>query len=364
MSIDFIPIEFYTPLYYNILLVFTLVTFLHTQLLTYNNPKNRNYIKVAGSGLFIFVLCYMGLRPIHGVFVDMTTYARGFQRVQENGFSLESYKDPLYGIFLYLCTLTVTVKSFFFICALIYVVPLYVVCKKWFKQYWYYAFLLLVGSFSFWSYGVNGIRNGIATSLFLLAISRDKKSWQMIWIIIALGFHKSLLLPALGFVITWFYNKPKGFFWFWLLTIPLSLALPGFWESFFAGLVGDDRASYLTKEAEAGVFASTGFRWDFLLYSATGVVAGWYYLFKKKLKDSFYIQLFNTFLFANAFWILVIRANFSNRFAYLSWFMLAIVIIYPWLKHYFINKQHQKLGWLILAYYGFTYFMQVIYYGK
>ena len=39
------------------------------------------------------------------------------------------------------------------------------------------------------------------------------------------------------------------------------------------------------------------------------------------------------YLTANAFWILVIRSSFSNRFAYLSWFLMAIIIFYPFFKH-------------------------------
>ena len=169
-----------------------------------------------------------------------------------------------------------------------------------------------------------------------------------------------MLLPALGFIITWFYNRPKVFLYFWFISIILSLAFPGFWENLFAGIIEDDRASYLTAEADKSVFSRIGFRWDFLLYSATGVFAGFYYLFRKKFNDKVYFRLFNTYLFANAFWILVIRANFSNRFAYLSWFMLALVIIYPWLKNYFVKAQERKLAWIILSYFMFTYLLIVI----
>src|SRR5690606_39264861 len=85
----------------------------------------------------------------------------------------------------------------------------------------------------------------------------------------------------------------------------------------------------------------TGFRWDFLLYSGLGTFAGWYFIVKRKYEDQFYQWLFHAFLFANAVWILVIRANFSNRFAYLSWFMLGIVIIYPMLKMKFFHDQNR-----------------------
>lgn len=356
---DFIPIQFYTPIYYHVLLVFILVTFFHTQITAINSQLNLRYIKIAGVALFLFVLLYMGLRPIHGVFVDMTTYNRGFQRYAAGG-EIRSEKDLFFHIFTQSSAKIMNAQTYFLVCASIYVIPLYVVSVKWFKRYWFYAFLLLVGSFTFWAFGTNGIRNGMAGSLFLLGISRDRRIFQVLILILALNFHKSLALPIAGFIITQFYNQPRGFYYFWLLCIPLSLAFPGLWENLLASLVEDERSEYLTKEVEEGRFSQTGFRWDFLIYGATGVIAGWYYIFKKKIDDVFYIRLYNIFLFANAFWILVIRANFSNRFAYLSWFLLALVIVYPWGKYYFEKDQHKKLGWIMLAYFGFTYFMNVI----
>lgn len=359
MSIDFIPIQAYTSLYYHTLLVVVLITFFFTQSLTIDSRLNLDYVKISGILLLLFTLLYIGLRPINGVFIDMTNYAYIFEHYQE-GYPITSERDVGFHFFMYLSSNIMSVQKFFLMCAGFYVLPLYFVCKKWFPKYWFYAFLMLVGSFSFWSYGTNGIRNGIAASLFLLAISREKRIFQAFWLSIAINFHLSMSIPILGFIITQFYRKPKVFLIIWFLSIPLSLAVPGFWENLFSGLVGDQRSVYLTEEANSEVFSSVGFRWDFLLYSASGIFAGWYYLFKKKFQDPIYGKLFNTYIIANAFWILVIRANFSNRFAYLSWFMLALVIIYPLLKRQFLKYQFRVLGLILLSYFIFTYFMNVI----
>lgn len=352
MSLDFIPLPYYTAIYHHLLLLVTLVSCVRLH--------QEGYRKVQlGFLLLLFVLIYMGLRPISGVyFGDMGTYSRRFEYYQE-GNGIIATKDVVFHYFMLLCSKFMSVHMFFLVCAALYVFPLYSVSVKWFKEYWFYAFLMLVGSFSFWSAGTNGIRNGIATSIFLLAISRDQRVLQIVLLIVATSIHQTILLPGLGFVITWFYNKPKVFFYFWLATIPMSLTLPGFWENLFGSIVEDERSFYFTDDTFREQFSQTGFRWDFLLYSAMGVFAGGYYIFKNCLEDRQYWQLFNTFLFANAFWILVIRASFSNRFAYLSWFMMALVIIYPWLKYYFERNQATKLAIILLFYYGFTYFMNV-----
>jgi len=357
---DWIPIQSYTPIYYHIMLCVVLFTFFFTQTLAIDNRLNIKYIKIAGTLLLFFILIYMGLRPIHGVFVDMTVYARIFDRYHA-GVQIIDLNDFIFHLYVILMTKIGNVNIFFFVSTLLYVVPLYIICKKWFGKFWFYGFLFLVTSFTFWAYGVNGIRNGIAGSLFLLGISREKRLFQILWVFLAVGFHKSMMLPALGFLLVQFYNNPKGYIFLWIFCVPLSLAAGGFWENLFANLgFEDERLGYLVAEVDSDKFSRTGFRWDFLLYSTTAVFAGWYYIFKKNYQDKVYFWLFNIFVFANAFWILVIRANFSNRFAYLSWFIMALIIIYPLLKQHLFKNQHKIIGAILLVYFIFTYTMGVV----
>ena len=358
--IELIPIELYTPIYFHILLVVVLVIFSHSMSTPLGSITNLETIKSFGFFLLFFVVLYMGLRPIHGVFVDMKTYARMYEVLRITNMRFD-FHDPVFGNFMFLSSKIMSAKAFFFLCAVLYVLPLYVVSKKWFNAYWVYAFLFLVASFSFWAYGVNGIRNGIATSLFLMGVSREKRIYQGGWIVLSIGFHLSMLLPAIGFILANIHNAPKKFLIFWLVSIPLSLLAGSSFQTLFARLITDDprMSNYLTTEVSAGRFSRVGFRWDFLVYSATAVFAGWYYIFRKQFNDKTYFWLFNTYLFANAFWILVIRANFSNRFAYLSWFMMAFIIIYPLLKKIILVEQHQKIGTILMAYYMFTYIMAI-----
>lgn len=358
--IDFIPIRLYTPIYYYILLIVVLVVFLSTQTKGLKSTEavllNNNF----GSFVTVIVILFMGLRPIHGIFADMTLYNKLFENYASGG-SIASDKDVFFHVFTKISSKVMSARVYFLLCATLYVVPLYLVCKKWFNNYWFYAFLFLVSSFTFWAYGTNGIRNGIAGSLFLFGISREKRLWQIVFFVLAISFHKTMILPVAGFVIANLYNQPKKMIGFWVLCIPLSLIGGGFFENFFATVGFDDeRITYLTDEVNKEKFSSTGFRWDFLLYSAVGVFAGWYYIIKLKFKDRVYFWLFNTYLLANAFWILVIRANYSNRFAYLSWFMISLVIIYPLLKREMIPDQHKKIGYILMAYFGFSFLMNVL----
>src|SRR5690606_19994308 len=227
--------------------------------------------------------------------------------------------------------------------------------------------LMFLVSFSFWTYGVNGIRNGAACSFFLWGLCYERKKILMaIFFFLAIFFHKTLMLPVLAYVVTYIYSNPKFFFVGWLLCIPLSLAASGFWIGLFASLgFGDDRLSgYLTSSPGDATFSGTGFRWDFLFHSAFAVFAGWYFVFKRNFKDSIYNQLLTTYLICNGFWILVIQTNYSNRFAYLSWCMMPIVIIYPLLNNQFFPNQHFMIGKVMAIYFSFTYLMYYIYYSQ
>jgi len=363
---DFVPLKNYYDLYLNISLLIVVVTLFHTFVLKIDDKKNIAYTNFIGYCFLIFSVLYIGYRPLSGrYFGDMTTYNTHFLRYTLGG-EIDSTQDAFFHYFMKFCSYFLDSKNFFMVCVILYILPIYRVSKVFFKEYWFYAFLMFVTSFSFWSYGTNGIRNGIATSFFLLAISfYNKKVWMIIFFIISTQVHQTLLLPTAAFVLVHFYSKSKHYLLFWFIAIPLSIALGGFWENLFASLgFGDERLSgYLVGEGVEGTtFSSTGFRYDFLVYSAAAVFTGWYFIFKKKFEDKIYIYLYNTYLICNAFWILVIRANFSNRFAYLSWFFMGLIIIYPFLKKDFFSNHHQLVGKVLTAYFMFTYFMVFIYY--
>ena len=357
---DFIPIENYTPLFYNIILVLVLVAFVRLQINGYviYNPLKKEYASLL---LLLGVTLYMGLRPVSGVFIDMTTYNYRFENYAA-GANIYISRDMLWQLFEKASSSIMSANIFFLVCAILYVLPLYKASKNWLGQDNYFLFLMFVGSFSFWAYGTNGIRNGIATSIFVLGLSYTKQKYLRYGLLVLSYFiHGSMLIPLMAFFITLFYKNPKYYIFGWLLSIIVSLILGELLEIFITSFgLGGNRIGYLTMSEFNDRFSSTGFRWDFLLYSATAVFAGYYFIFKRNFNNKLYLQLFNVYLTANAFWILVIRASFSNRFAYLSWFLMAVVIFYPFFKAKFFKKQHKVLAYTVMLYFGFTYLMFLI----
>ena len=361
MILSIISLTNYTPVFYNaVLVLFLLAVFqLFVKGYVIKDFKKKEYVSFS---LFIAVTLYMGLRPISGrYFVDMAMYNYDFEQYA-SGTKIVEGSDFLWNIFMKTCSGIMTAKMFFLFCAVLYLTPLYIAAKKWLGEDRYFLFLMLVASFSFWAYGTNGIRNGIATSLFVLAISMNGKKYIKYGVLaISYGVHGSMLIPVAAYTLTLFYKNTKYYLLGWLLCIPLSLAFGGAFESIVLSLgIGGDRIGYLTMGGFEDQFSSTGFRWDFLIYSAVAVFVGYYFIIKRKFDDKLYIQLFNIYVTANAFWILMIMATFSNMFAYLSWFLMAIIILYPFFKQKFLKQQQKVLGYSVLFYFAFTYFMLTI----
>ena len=71
----------------------------------------------------IAVLLLIALRPLHGAFVDMTTYARIYE-FQAAGGQVFDFGDPVFNLFVRLTARLKAVEVFFILCALLYVLSL------------------------------------------------------------------------------------------------------------------------------------------------------------------------------------------------------------------------------------------------
>ncbi len=319
--------------------------------------------------LMLIIAVYMGLRPISGVyFGDTSNYAWSFSRMQANLTPLQ-WEDPasgewFFGSWMKLFATYSDVHMFFLSCAVVYMSTLWYAMVRFFGNKCYIPFLVAMSMFTFWSYGVNGIRNGLASSIVILALSfRPRFYITAVLCFIALGIHKSLTLTIGAATLAYFVRNPKIYLSGWFLSILISAiggnALANSLMS--SGFIENDRfEGYLSKTPSAESFSSTGFRWDFLLYSAMPVVVGYYFIFKRKYDDTIYTWLFNIYLTANAFWIIVIQASFSNRFAQISWFIMPLVLIYPYIKGNWGDNHSRMTANAIVIFYLFTFYSHIL----
>lgn len=362
---------YYQPIFLAIIGILTVIYSSFCKKYSYgNNVVGYQDPKLMTVLLFIFCLV-IGFRPVGGIaFGDTGTYTRFFYSYIGSIPPIIGEEEWAFNYLMYLFANTIGDVSIFytFVC-FVYVFSMYYFCKKLIPSKLPLAMMFCVSAFSFFSYGTNGIRNGMACSMVLtaIAVASDKKIRGYIIASIIAFFayhiHHSSALPIICFIAANIYNNPRRVLAFWIVSIFISLVAGNSVSNFFASLGFDDRVShYLNVVEYDGQFSRTGFRWDFLLYSSMPILLGYIILIKKGKANGIYQILLSTYVLANSFWVMVIRAPFSNRFAYLSWFLYPIVIAYPLLTmNVWEAKQGAIVSRVLLAHTGFTLFMFFLY---
>ena len=319
----------------------------------------------------IMYILFWGLRPISGVyFGDTANYATTYRLLEDFGvFNMQGSEDVgsdwLFNTLMRTCAQVMNVHFFFTIIMFLYIIMMFGGCRKIDYQHGALLMLFCIGSFEFYPYSVNGIRNGVACSFAIMALAylcKEKKVGALVWSFIAIGFHKSAALPVAAMFLSYYVSKPKYMYIAWLGAIVVSLAIGGYIDTLLSAMSYDERlAGNLQGDDADGVIMEHRFRWDFLLYSSMPILLGWYTIFKRQLFDKTYLILLGTYIYANAFWVLAIRGMFSNRIAYLSWFIYPIVLAYPLLNFPVFKQNHsEKTAWILLGHFGFTSFLWMI----
>lgn len=292
---------------------------------------------------------------------DHMIYAAGFYYADT--VPNEDMSDPLFKWLTYgIRIITDNCSIYFFVIAIMYCSFYLISSKRFCNRYGgaLIMFILFITSNFFVSYGVNTLRAGLAMSVLILAFSyfQEQKIIFALFALCAINIHFSVALTLCSFIVSIYIKKPKMCFTIWLISIILSFSMGSYFEELFAGLVEDRRTSYLLVEADKTHY-NVGFRWDFIVYSLIPILMGYYYIYKRKYNDFFYNILYCTYLLANTFWILVIRANFTDRFAYLSWALMPIILIYPLINGQLFKHQNYAISFVILINVAFTFILSL-----
>ena len=87
---------------------------------------------------------------------------------------------------------------------------------------------------------------------------------------------------------------------------------------------------------------NVGFRLDFVLYSLAPALFAKYNM-KNLVEDlPLYNTIYRAYLLVNSLWLLLIRMPYTDRFAYLSWFMIPFLLLYPVLNGYLNTQRPQR----------------------
>ncbi|MBD5269082.1 MAG: hypothetical protein HDS43_00435 [Bacteroides sp.] len=358
---------YYESIYLTIITIYTII--LSNKYSHYPNSRlSQKSVssKVPSIILTVFLIIFIGCRPLHSAFVDMWNYTDSYYRHIGKPFSYDSNDNNLiFGNgFRYLSSRSIDIVIFFLIMATIYFGGLYKACCKLFPKDTLYAIIIYLAAFSTFAYGTNGIKAGAAASIFLLALGfYDKKAICAILLWISLGFHHSMIMPISALIICFVYKNPKLYLAVWFISLLIAYAHIGYFQTLFQGLADEKGAEYLSLDSTQSGGFYTGFRPDFIVYSAFPIYIGYWAIFKEKYSSKFYNLIYCTYLLSNSIWMLCMYASFTNRIAYLSWFMLPIVLVYPFFDKQFVINQYKKLNIVAWGHLGFTLFMNIVYYG-
>lgn len=377
------PITFVEPYYYNTVWYFFLLIISWATVIYYLGSGDQKMLESDGHDaskgfavmLAFLVIYFLGLRPIYSDFVDMRSYAHMYNNLADNYiYALPSLSAEWLwnNVMVFFRHNGFTVYEFFLFIEFVYVIGMLISAILLTRNNLWMCMLFMYTSFSFTSFAENGIRNGMSCSVLLIGIClltdnrTSRKLWAFIFMFLAMGIHRSSILPiAAALASTYAIKDTKNALRFWLLSIAISLVAGPLMEQFFASLGFDDRMTTYTQvdeSAKEATFSKTGFRWDFFLYSVFPVIMIWYITKYRRFNDKTFNILAITYLLANSFWLMVIRAAYSNRFAYLSWFIYPLVIAYPLLRMNIWKDQDRRTALILFAYSGFMFFMFFIYY--
>lgn len=360
------PANLYAPTYF--LIIFALSMFYGLRY--YSSPGYVLQTKWNDSFwplvLTIILTFWLGFRPMSWVFGDTLSYVTTYENLTNTTYEINWHKEWIWELFQIFCRESgFSARSFLILVEAGYMFFTFWAIKRLLPSHTMLAMLFVYGSLMYFTFGTNGIRNGLACQIVLLAFSyiiEKKLVPAIVLFLISFGIHRSTILPIVSILTALYLIKdPKTAIYFWIACIPMSLVAGGFFEGFFAGLGFDDRMTiYSADNQDMTQFSKTGFRWDFLIFSTAPVALAWIVIVKKQCKDYIFNLLVITYCLSNAFWILIIRAPFSNRFAYLSWFIMPIVIAYPLINMAVWEDQDRKTGQILMGYCSFTLVMQFL----
>lgn len=309
--------------------------------------------------IYIFFVLFIGFRPISEFFVDMPHYQALYDREAGSDFSFNWQKynliyDNLESLFIYF---SVPPRTWYSLMSFIYFTGILIASYKFFPNDRVIGFLVYLAGFSTFAYATNGIKAGVAASVFLMALAfHEKKFFSFFLAILSYGFHHAMILPVSAYLIVSIIKRDGVFLLIWIISFFIAVAHITFFQSLFANFTDEHGAEYLIVNLNN----ISGFRLDFVIYGMVPIFVR--YLVPDVLSDE-YRLLWRLYTLANSIWMLCMYASYNNRIAYLSWFLYPIVLIYPFIKSERPLIMHRIFYVVVFAHLSFSLFMYYVYYA-
>lgn len=357
-----IPAEYYN-LIYTLLIVLFAVPVLNRYAggwTIYEDVREEEPIR-SSLGFTVFIILFVGLRPNSPVFADGVGYWAAILDHRWEYYTLEEalHQFATKGLMSFMSSNNISPRLGFIILSSITYGGAFVAMRKLFPCDTMLAMILFCGTFGTFGGAVNGIKSSCAGSMFLCALAY-KNNWKicLTFLVLALGFHHSYELVVGAFLVCLFYKNTNGYYILWGVALIIAILHITYFQTLLAGYTDEHGAGYLLTNEDSWV---TGFRMDFVLYSAAPLALGWWIKSKVDINGTEYQFRLNTYIVTNSIWLLCMYAAYTNRIAALSWLMFPILILDPILNNKLSDNQHKVLYWFVLGQLVFTLLMALLY---
>ena len=230
-AIEFIPAYYYTTVYYTTLLVITWFTVLY-----YVGAASQRILHAEGSPvqtaafiLTLIIFFFLGLRQASFEFGDAVNYALMYTKGSQDYTAVSLEEEWLWASISGFCRSTgLNVNEYFLFIEFFYIGGMFVCSLILMRKNLWIAMLFFFTAFQTFTFGTNGIRNGMACSIELVAIALvieqgPRRTVGFILMFLALGIHRSTMLPTAAAISTIYLVKDtKWALRFWIVSIILA----------------------------------------------------------------------------------------------------------------------------------------------
>jgi len=283
---------------------------------------------LGGLGIALRYLFFNGLG-------DTSTYIGHFQAKKEGlSYKWES-RDWLYAALTWLTSKTRSLPFHFITGTFIILAPIVYWSKKHFNQGFWFVVLLFLAQPFFIPYAHNGIRFGMAASIFILALASKNQWYRLLFAVAAVLMHGTMLLPflAMYFVVLFPKIRLKYYIYTSLLANLVAILLKTSWYHYLLDLLPIEyfyrMHFYLSEMQYNHVAIWGGFRWDFWLYGFLFIVWSAWVVKRYQWRDPYFIFVAKLYTLIHAITPFFYAVFFANRFGMLAWFLTPLLMALP-----------------------------------
>lgn len=280
------------------------------------------------------LVLYIGFRDIFFSIGDTPTYRDHYLSMVEGTYSHWRSRDILYEYLVRFSAIFQSVSFHFILVSLGIIIPYIVWSKRHFKQRHHWIVLLFLAHPFFLAYASNGIRFGLASSIFILALSQSKKIFQYLLFLVAGLFHATLFLPAIVWFIASYKKIPLWFYLIFSLFLNLiALIFKSSWYSFFLSIFPKEYFFrlhfYLENLSKNAIQNFGGFRWDFWLYGFIYILWIVWVIYRKQWKNLEFERYAKSYIILHGLVPLFYFVVFANRFGSIAWIFIPMLLALP-----------------------------------